>query len=99
MDGGNSVFQNGSFDFLLHNSVTFKFFADKESPELQAFLKENREYREALFKSRRMQQKNMDLRSLRGSAILKLDQAEKFKDFERIYFPYNLDFRGRACEL
>jgi DNA-directed RNA polymerase len=76
-----------------------KFFAEKESPELQAFLKENREYREALYKSRRMQQKNMDLRSLRGSAILKLDQAEKFKDFERIYFPYNLDFRGRACKL
>jgi DNA-directed RNA polymerase len=76
-----------------------EFFADKESPELQAFLKENREYREALFKSRRMHQKNMDLRSLRGSAILKLDQAEKFKDFERIYFPYNLDFRGRACKL
>ena len=78
--------------------IDAEFFADKESPELQAFLKENREYREALFKSRRMQQKNMDLRSLRGSAILKLDQAEKFKDFERIYFPYNLDFRGRACK-
>jgi DNA-directed RNA polymerase len=76
-----------------------EFFADKESPELQAFLKENKEYRESLFKSRRMHQKNMDLRSLRGSAILKLDQAEKFKDFERIYFPYNLDFRGRACKL
>jgi DNA-directed RNA polymerase len=79
--------------------IDAEFFADKESPELQAFLKENREYREAIFKSRRMHQKNMDLRSLRGSAILKLDQAEKFKDFERIYFPYNLDFRGRACKL
>jgi len=25
-----------------------------------------------------------------------LDQAEKFKHFDKIYFPYNLDFRGRA---
>lgn len=37
-----------------------------------------------------------DLRSLRCSAVLKLDQAEKFKDFDDIYFPYNMDFRGRA---
>ena len=37
-----------------------------------------------------------DLRSLRCSAILKLDQAEKFKEFDEIFFPYNLDFRGRA---
>lgn len=37
-----------------------------------------------------------DLRSLRCSAELKLDQAEKFRDFEKIYFPYNMDFRGRA---
>lgn len=37
-----------------------------------------------------------DLRSLRCSVVLKLDQAEKFKDFDEIYFPYNMDFRGRA---
>jgi DNA-directed RNA polymerase len=37
-----------------------------------------------------------DLRSLRCSAMLKLDQAEKFQNFEQIYFPYNMDFRGRA---
>jgi DNA-directed RNA polymerase len=36
------------------------------------------------------------LSSLRYSAILKLDQAEKFRYFDKIYFPYNLDFRGRA---
>ena len=40
-----------------------------------------------------------DLRSLRCSAILKLDQAEKFKDFDEIYFPYNMDFRGRAYPI
>jgi DNA-directed RNA polymerase len=31
-----------------------------------------------------------DLRSLRCSAMLKLDQAEKFKEFEKLYFPYNV---------
>jgi DNA-directed RNA polymerase len=53
-------------------------------------------YREKLVKYRRIDQKNMDLRSLRGSALLKLNQASQFKDFENIYFPYNVDFRGRA---
>jgi DNA-directed RNA polymerase len=33
---------------------------------------------------------------LRCSTLLKLSQADKFKDFEAIFFPYNMDFRGRA---
>lgn len=37
-----------------------------------------------------------DLRSLRCSALLKLNQSEQFKDFDKIHFPYNVDFRGRA---
>jgi DNA-directed RNA polymerase len=53
-------------------------------------------YREALAKHRRINQKNMDLRSLRCSTLLKLNQANQFKNFDKIYFPYNLDFRGRA---
>jgi DNA-directed RNA polymerase len=40
-----------------------------------------------------------DLYSLRCSAIFKLNQAEKLKDCEEIYFPYNLDFRGRAYPI
>ncbi|KAL7522519.1 hypothetical protein ACHAWX_007224 [Stephanocyclus meneghinianus] len=43
-----------------------------------------------------LKQKNMDLHSLRCSAILKLNQAKKFQEFEEIFFPYNVDFRGRA---
>jgi DNA-directed RNA polymerase, mitochondrial len=31
--------------------------------------------------------------------LLKLNQAEKFKDFDAIYFPYNVDFRGRAYPI
>lgn len=68
-------------------------------PGTQAF-EEYREryhaYKEAFYKRRRLIQKNMDLRSMRCSTILKLDQAEKFKDFDQIYFPFNIDFRGRA---
>lgn len=28
-----------------------------------------------------------------------MDQAEKFQDFDEIYFPYNMDFRGRAYPI
>lgn len=54
------------------------------------------QYRDKLAKHRRAHQKNMDLRSLRGAALLKLNQAGQFQDFKNIYFPYNVDFRGRA---
>jgi len=71
-------------------------YKNKESPEAKAAAEANQLYREAVYKRQRVIQKNMDLRSLRCSAVLKLNQAEQFKDFEKIYFPYNLDFRGRA---
>lgn len=40
-----------------------------------------------------------DLVSLRCSAMLKLDQAQKFEAFEELFFPYNMDFRGRAYPI
>lgn len=55
-----------------------------------------RKYKEALTRHNRFKQKNMDLHSLRCAAMLKLNQAKKFRDFEEIFFPYNIDFRGRA---
>jgi DNA-directed RNA polymerase len=71
-------------------------YADKENPENKIQINALQSYRDSTTKRQRILQKNMDLRSLRCSAMLKLNQAKKFKDFERIYFPYNLDFRGRA---
>jgi DNA-directed RNA polymerase len=73
-------------------------YADRENPEAKEAMATNQSYRESMHKRQRVLQKNMDLRSLRCSARLKLNQAEQFKNFERIYFPYNLDFRGRACK-
>lgn len=61
---------------------------DRESPGYETMLAERKKYQDAMHKYRRFRQKNMDLRSLRCSAMLKLDQADKFKEFEEIYFPY-----------
>ena len=71
-------------------------FVERDSPEFKAHAENLRRYTEELAKYRRFQQKNRDLHSLRCSAILKLDQAEKFEKFDKIFFPYNVDFRGRA---
>lgn len=74
-------------------------YKDKESPGYKEAIEEYKLYREASVKYNRISQKNMDLRSLRCSLLLKLNQAEKFKNFESIYFPYNVDFRGRAYPI
>jgi DNA-directed RNA polymerase len=72
---------------------------DKESLAYQAAVEERQAVQSNVQKFRRMRQKNMDLRSLRCSAMLKLDQAKTFQEFEKIYFPYNVDFRGRAYPI
>jgi DNA-directed RNA polymerase len=58
--------------------------------------KEFSSYKEARNRRRRVLQKNRDMFSLRCSASLKLGQAKQFQDYDSIYFPYNMDFRGRA---
>jgi DNA-directed RNA polymerase len=54
--------------------------------------------REHAFKTKRDQMKNHDLHSLRCDAKNKLSIAHKFAEDE-IYFPYNMDFRGRAYPI
>ncbi len=71
-------------------------YANKDDPATMEKINALQLYRDSTTKYHRAIQKNMDLRSLRCSAMLKLNQANKFKDFKKIYFPYNLDFRGRA---
>lgn len=47
---------------------------------------------------RRIKVKNIEMHSLRCDLALKLWVAEKFID-EKFYFPFNLDFRGRAYPI
>ena len=39
------------------------------------------------------------MHSLRCLAMLQLNQAEKFQVFEEVFFPFNLDFWGRAYPI
>eukprot|EP01138_Halocafeteria_seosinensis_P012841 gb/GECG01013117.1/.p1 GENE.gb/GECG01013117.1/~~gb/GECG01013117.1/.p1 ORF type:complete len:1066 (+),score=121.31 gb/GECG01013117.1/:1-3198(+) len=50
-------------------------------------------YRLSVAKSK---QTNSDLHSLRCDMSLKLQVADMFRNEEAMYFPFNLDFRGRA---
>ena len=43
----------------------------------------------------KLRRKNAELHSLRCDTTLKLDIAERFRH-DAFYFPYNVDFRGRA---
>jgi len=56
-----------------------------------------KEFNERLYKDmcRRVKMKNSDLHSLRCDTRIKLMIADKFID-DKFYFPFNLDFRGRA---
>lgn len=84
---------------LRPEKIPEELFQDTSSEAYRGQVEEFKAYTTAMNKHRRVKQKNLDLRSLRCSALLKLDQAEKFKDFEQIYFPYNMDFRGRAYPI
>lgn len=43
--------------------------------------------------------RNVGLKGERVVAWKKFDIAERFKEYERIYFPHDLDFRGRAYAI
>lgn len=47
----------------------------------------------------RNRQKNKDLHSLRCSLINQLHVATTMRQYDRFYFPHNLDFRGRAYPI
>jgi DNA-directed RNA polymerase, mitochondrial len=72
---------------------------EKGTDAYDAAMSELLKYRDRLVKFNRIKQKNADLVSLRCSTMLKLNQADKFKDFDEIFFPYNMDFRGRAYPI
>ncbi len=80
----------------LPERMEYRNFDELDEEQKKLYLEEFRSHKDAATKHFRFKQKNMDLHSLRCSAKLKLMQAKKFMDFEEIFFPYNVDFRGRA---
>lgn len=46
-----------------------------------------------------MEKKNRELHGLRCSTVYRLQIADEFLDEEEIYFPYNMDFRGRVYPI
>jgi len=67
-----------------------------ERPEMPEDFETNIEARKAFIKlDTKVVALNQDLHSLRCDTMYKLDVAERFKE-NTIYFPHNLDFRGRS---
>ncbi|RHY35077.1 hypothetical protein DYB32_000435 [Aphanomyces invadans] len=48
---------------------------------------------------RKVEKKNREYNSLRCDTVYKLQVAEEFQHEEAIYFPYNMDFRGRVYPI
>lgn len=63
-------------------------------PITQHVSEEERQNHEQLM--RKLQDKNKDLRSLQADMAIKLKIANSFQNEDEIYFPVNLDFRGRV---
>ncbi|RHY52498.1 hypothetical protein DYB34_000698 [Aphanomyces astaci] len=48
---------------------------------------------------KKVEKKNREYNSLRCDTVYKLQVAEEFQHEEAIYFPYNMDFRGRVYPI
>jgi len=74
-----------------------------EEADVAAFEAAHLEYTQALTAWRRKvakaRKRAAENHSLRCDVVIKLGIAERFKEDERIYFPYNVDFRGRAYPI
>jgi len=69
---------------------------DKEHKDFPLFKERFLKHLENEKHYNKINQRNSELHSLRCDTMIKLDQARQFKDFEQIFFGWNLDFRGRA---
>ncbi|TYZ68673.1 hypothetical protein PybrP1_007405 [[Pythium] brassicae (nom. inval.)] len=73
---------------------------DLELPEWKPEYETDPEARETYEKMvRKIQQRNQELHSLRCDTLYKLQVAEEFKDEQALYYPYNMDFRGRVYPI
>ena len=68
--------------------------------DLKALTEEQKEKRKAWRKSARaIHEQNTSMQSNRLQAMRVIDLAEEFKDAEKLYFPHQLDFRGRVYDM
>lgn len=68
--------------------------------DIKQLTEKQKEIRKAWRKSARaLHEQNTAMQSNRLQAMRVLDLAEEFKDFEKIYFPHQLDFRGRVYDM
>src|SRR4029079_6377782 len=73
---------------------------DREIPDKPLDIATNEEARkERRTKSAQAYAYNATLRSRRLQIVKTLTVAEEFAEYERIYFPHQLDFRGRVFAL
>ncbi|KAF8822865.1 Dna-dependent Rna polymerase [Cardiosporidium cionae] len=72
---------------------------DEDVPEKPSFRLEPSAYKNYMKAIRSAKMENMKRHSERPSFLLKTQCAELFKDVEALYFPHNIDFRGRMYPL
>ena len=71
---------------------------DRKDPIMLEYYDQLNKYYNAVHHVERKKQRNAEMHSLRCDTMIKLMTAEKFRDYE-IFFPYNLDFRGRVYPI
>jgi len=69
-----------------------------EFPSEEEKLEDEKAYWQAVYRIKKAKAKNSDLHSLRCDAQIKLGIAQNFRN-DNFYFPYNMDFRGRAYPI
>jgi DNA-directed RNA polymerase len=60
---------------------------------------EKKLHKSYVYYKKQLEKKNSELHSLRCDLNIKLDIAEEFLNDRRIYYPHNMDFRGRVYPI
>ncbi|CAL6270165.1 unnamed protein product [Bathycoccus prasinos] len=80
-------------------SSEFRLRRERNGPLYATALPSSREVGEFMRALNRVKQTNRELHSQRCDFAIKLQVAREMKNEERIYFPHNVDFRGRAYTM
>jgi DNA-directed RNA polymerase len=99
LDVVQSLWEDGGATCGLPPRADFEFpdapvVAEEEEPEVA---QQTHQTHQKLVQ--KLKKANRDLHSLRCDVKLKLQVAQEFRHYNEIYFPYNIDFRGRAYPI